>query len=339
MKAIALFQFYFPYVLPRDNDWENQGVAFQFPDILAKVRPRNLEEELFPEDIDKTLSTMQLTLSRLSLPVSSVSRTVKDLCLDRIEVRVEGELESQEDVKTSEVQAKYKQIAVRSCNVFINHCRVVSQSPFIVGVEEHFRFQDERFYIVTPHSISWFEGERGERLPAYEGDVNATATSGAIPSPERGMISMSMIRLNMSLDIEPNLTNSLLLDAKERIITLRIREAILSIGTACEVAANEYLHRKGKFGDTQVKKILKQKVSFAEKRFHLITDLLDGRSLKLEDGAVFDLVEKAYRTRNNVAHEGRAKFDDGGSVIEVDAPLSNKFFDAAERAVNWLSAL
>ncbi|HXH72957.1 MAG TPA: hypothetical protein VNI58_09115, partial [Mariprofundaceae bacterium] len=99
MKAIALFQFYFPYVLPRDNDWQNQRVAFQFPDLLAFVRPRNLEEELFPEDIDKTLSSMQLILSRLSLPASSASHVVKDLCLDRIEVRVEGELESQENVK------------------------------------------------------------------------------------------------------------------------------------------------------------------------------------------------------------------------------------------------
>ncbi|MFZ3079229.1 MAG: hypothetical protein WA109_06040 [Bellilinea sp.] len=338
MKVIALFQFYFPYVLPRDNSWQNQVVVFHFPELLAKVRPRNLEEDLFPNDIDKTLSSMQYTLSRLSLPVSSVSRAVKDLCHDRIEVGVEGELVSKENVRNPELHASYSQTAIFACNTFINHCRVVTHMPFIVGVEEHYRLQDSTFYVVTPHSISWLGEECGEPLPAYLGERNATASPGAILSPERGMVSMSSIMQNMSVDIEPSLVNSLLLDAKERIITLRIREAVLSIGTACEVAANEYLRRKGKANDRQVKKILTQKISFAEKRFHYITDTLDGRSLKREDESIFDLVEKAYRARNNIAHEGRAEFEDEGEITIVDAKISNKFLDAAERAVKWLTS-
>jgi len=161
MKAIALFQFCFPYVLPRHNDWLGRRVGFQFPSFLVKVRPRDLEEELFPNDIDKTLSKIQVGLSRISLPTSSTTRDVRDLCLDRIEVIVEGEVSSKEDVKRSEVQASYKRVAIRGCNVFINHCRVTSQSPFVVGVEEHYRLQDGKYYTLTPHSISWFEGEYG----------------------------------------------------------------------------------------------------------------------------------------------------------------------------------
>jgi hypothetical protein len=77
MKAIALFQFYFTFVFPRDNDWQNQGSAFQFPDLLAQVRPMNLEEELFPRDIDKTLSTMQWRGFRRS-ELSEIRRLVEE---------------------------------------------------------------------------------------------------------------------------------------------------------------------------------------------------------------------------------------------------------------------
>ena len=152
---------------------------------------------------------------------------------------------------------------------------------------------------------------------------------------------MLLIQQSISQSVEPDLVDSLLLDARERVVTLRLREAMLSIGTACEIAANIYLRRKGKDADGQVKKLLGQRVSFAEKRFHLVTDLLDRRSLKREDPIVFDLVEKAYQARNSVAHEGRVVYKDEDSMIEieVDAAIATRFLDAAGIAKGWLAAL
>lgn len=339
MKIIAQFQFYLQYVLPRGDDWQNTGVAFSFPNFVVKVRPRNLEEELFPNEIDKTLSTMQLTLVRISLPTGSLSRIVKDTSFDRLEAIVEGEINSKEEMRNVEIQAAYREVAVRACNIFINHCRVVSQSLFMTGIEEHYRLQDRKYYVLIPHTISWFDGETGIGLPAYEGGVNAAAGSGAIQSPERGSVTMVSIQQSLSKGKDPNLIDSLLLDARERIVMLRFREAVLSICTACEVASNEYLSRKGRVNDAQVKKFLKKNVSFAEKRFDLLTNLISGKSLKVENAATFDLVEKVYRSRNNIAHEGRAIYEDGGSTIEVDAPIATEFLEAAENAVKWLANL
>jgi hypothetical protein len=71
----------------------------------------------------------------------------------------------------------------------------------------------------------------------------------------------------------------------------------------------------------------------------LVTSLISSRSLKKEDFKTFDFIEKAYRARNNVAHEGRAYYEDTGSVIEVDAPRATEFMDYAEKAVSWLASL
>lgn len=325
--------------MPRSDDWHNKGVVFNFPNFVVKVRPRNLEEELFSSEIDKTLSTMQLTLSRISLSIGPISRSVKDICLDKIETIVEGEVNSKDEINNTEIQAAYKKLAVRACNEFIDHCRVVSRSLFMTGIEEHYRLQDRKYYVLIPHTISWFDGETGMGLPAYEGGVNAAAGSGVIQSPERGSVTMVSIQQSLSKGKDPNLIDSLLLDARERIVILRFREAILSICTACEVASNEYLSRKGKVNDAQAKKLLKKKVSFAVKRFDLLTNLISGKSLKGENAATFDLIEKACRSRNNIAHEGCAIYEDGGSTIEVDAPIATEFLEAAENAVKWLANL
>ena len=187
---------------------------------------------------------------------------------------VEGEVSSSEDVKQPDLQAEYRDVAIRCCNLFIDHCRVVTRAPFLVGVEQHYRLQDGRYYVLTPHSISWFDGDSGDSLPAYEGDVNSVATSGAVRSPERGLASMRAIQQSIEQGIQPDLIHSLLLDAEERLVTLRIREAVISLATACEVASNIYIRHQGREDDDQIRRILRQRASFAEKRFHLITTLL-----------------------------------------------------------------
>src|SRR5207248_985234 len=96
----------------------------------------------------------------------------------------------------------------------------------------------------------------------------------------------------------PQLCRSLLLDAEERLRTLRLGEAIIALGTACEVASDDYLQRLGKAQDPQAKRIGRLSVSFAEKRFNLLPTQFSGRSLKIDEPGIFGLVERMYRTRN-----------------------------------------
>lgn len=339
MKAIVVFQFYFTYVLPRADDWPSGHISFQFPEFTVGLHPRNPDEELFPYEIDKTLSTMSLSLARVSLPTGLTSLTVRERCHDRIEARVHGEIDSPSDAKREEIQEKFRDIAVRACNVFLNHCRVAARSPFVIGVERNYGIEDGRFYILTPHTITWFSGEDGSFLPAYEGNVNGTASSGAVRSPESGATSFAAVQQSLQAGEHPNLPQSLIVDAEEYLRTQRLREAIISLGTACEVASNEYLNRTGRSGEPQVKRILSRRDSFAEKRYHLLTDYLNGRSFKNEEFANFELIEKVYRTRNNLAHQGRLFFEEAGSVVDVNQQLATQFLAASEAAILWVTSL
>ncbi len=121
MRAIAVFQFYFPYVLPRAPDWPEAPISFTFPGWTVSVLPRGLNEELFPQDIDKTLSTMSLSLARVTAPTSAVSITVRDRCHDRVEVQVHGEVGSPEDVTRADTQAGFMGVAILACNAFLEH--------------------------------------------------------------------------------------------------------------------------------------------------------------------------------------------------------------------------
>ncbi len=282
---------------------------------------------------------MTLTLARISHPIGMSTLTVRDRCHDRIEVRVHGELVDSGDAKREDVQEVFRDVAIRSCNAFLNHCRVVARTPFVAGVERHYRIEDGQFYVLTPHTVTWFNGEDGSFLPAYEGNVNGAASSGVVRSPESGSASMSLLQQSFQLGEQPSLPRSLIIDAEEHVRTLRLREAVIALGTACEVASNEYLTRSGRSADPQVRSILRSRASFAEKRFHLLPNLLSSRSLKSEDTPNFDLVEKTYRTRNNLAHEGKLFFEDAGTTVNVDQQISTRFIAACELSITWLESL
>jgi hypothetical protein len=169
--------------------------------------------------------------------------------------------------------------------------------------------------------------------------VNGALYSGAVRSPESGATNFAALQQSLQAGEHPNLPRSLIVDAEEHIRTQRLREAVISLGTACEVASNEYLMRIGRSGEPQVRKIIRRHDSFAIKRYHLLTHYLNGRSLKNEDSVNFELVEKTYRTRNNLAHQGRLYFEDAGTIIDVDQRLATQFLAASEAAIIWVEGI
>lgn len=339
MKVVAQFQFYFTFIIPRGNDWPSTFIRMDFPDPgkAVMLRPRPVDEDLFPNDIDQTLAGMTLSLSRLSQPAGSLTLVVRDRCLDRVEARVESDVASLEDVLSSPVQEGFESVAIRATNSFLEHCRVLAEAPFVSGVERHYRLQDGRYYMVNPHTIAWFRGDTGACIPAYEGGVNATAGSGAVRSPERGQIPVRALTDSLSQDELPALALSLLMDAEEQLVLLRLRESILSLASACEVASNVYIEQLNAATDPTVRAILASRASFAEKRFDQIPKHLSGCTLKAEDLASFELLEKLYRERNNIIH-GKAD-PRRGSRLGLEPIELRKRLEASRAAVEWLATL
>lgn len=337
MNFIALVQLYFDYVLPRDDDWFGKRLPFDTGNYKIWVRPRNLDEELFPNEIDKTLSSMDLGLRRLNYPQGQTQLRVTERCHDRIEAQIHGQIG---DLTEFDIEAKgYEilQIAVKCCNVFLAHCRTVSRVPFVHGVERHFRLQDNRFYVLTPYSILWLD-DKGAHLPVYNG-LNSTASSGVVPSAERGHVKFEHVVASLKTDIQPSLPRCFLVDAEEYLRTSRLRESIVSMAMACEVASNDFLQRAGRANDAQVKQILRSSRSFAEKRFHAIPLLISGRSLQVEKATTYTVIENVYRTRNNVVHQGKCVYAEHGQDIEVDERRCAEYLQTVDFTLRWIEGL
>jgi hypothetical protein len=71
-----------------------------------------------------------------------------------------------------------------------------------------------------------------------------------------------------------------------------------------------------------------------------MTNEVDRRSLKRDDLPTFELLEKTYRTRNSLVHAGELGYRDSRrQLVPVDRHQVNRFWEACERALDWLSAL
>jgi len=125
-------------------------------------------------------------------------------------------------------------------------------------------------------------------------------------------------------------------DALECVVTLRIRTAIVHLGTACEIASNLYLSRHNKEADPDVKKILRRRISFAEKHFHRLTNLISHKSLRTEDPEIFATIEEMYKLRNIIVHQGGYS---GAETSSIKTEQAMRFYDAANTAIIWIDNL
>ena len=139
----------------------------------------------------------------------------------------------------------------------------------------------------------------------------------------------------------PPLPYALLADAVWLLTTLAKREAILNAATACEIASNQYMHSHKVTDPKDLAHIAPSHHSFAERRFHDIPLHLSGQSLKVLEPETFRKVELLYKTRNSIAHNAAARYNDPstGAEVQVDIGSATDLIKEAENAVRWILAL
>jgi len=334
MKLLIIYQFYLDYFLPRNDEWENAQFGFEFKDDFISVRPKNASEDLFPNDIDKTLSTMSLSLRKLGFSTSALKRKVEDVAVDRIEVRVETICNNIGELQNEDFREEKFARAVRCCNIFLKHCRVLSENHFLKLLPREYSIKHERYNNLFPHTIAYLNKDNpDERLEVFNG-VNAAASSGAIRSPESGTVDVHKILKTL----EPDFYNSMVVDASEMISTERLSEGILLLAICCETKINKAFNDKG-ISETQLKRYRKPRISFAENYFDVLPSKFISRSLRGEDNQTFTLLEQLYRVRNKIAHEGKCVLElDDGSEREVDESLSIDFLNITKKVLTWVDS-
>lgn len=265
---------------------------------------------------------------------------IRDLCYDRLEVHVYGEVASRDECMTPEAVWRFLGPAATGCNEFLYSCRVAGRDPAIRGVFWHRSFDERSNYFSNPYTVTWYDDADGQPLRDDKGELMHAATA-SVRSPERKPVALTSVEQSLRLGVKPKLTASLLVNAQERLTADQLREAVIDLGSACEIAATQYVERKGMSGDRQVKELQRPRKdrSFAFRHYHLVTMHIDRRSLKADDAAAFDLLEKAYKTWNKLAHAGELAYEEAGRIVPVTRPTANEFFEGCKRAVEWIEKL
>jgi hypothetical protein len=347
MKVVALFQIYLPYFLPRTPEW-SEARYFQFHfDVeghLVNIHPKRADEKLFPSPIDENLSEGIIKVESESIiPIGAPTEIpLRYRIFDRIEAQVYGEVASRDDCLNSDLAFAYRRRAISGCDRFLYLCRLAGRDPDVTGLTWQYSFEDDQCYFEPPHSLIWFDADTKEPLRNAEGQDLWTVSGGSVRSPIRSPLEFGLLTKIFESGNEQHLPIRLLVSAKGRLVADQLHEGIVNLASACEIASTQYVVRKGMDGDPQVKNILgTKKHSFAERRFHQLTLHVDNRSLKIEDADAFDLLEKAYRTRNSVAHNGEMAYKDpsSGMTVPVTRSMANSFFSACERAIDWVESL
>lgn len=338
----CVIQVYFDQFLPTDDSWPER-FGFETDLFRVVVAPRRRGDDLFPEDIDRTMSTMGFTLTPVSAPGGQLATRVGEQVVDRIGVTVIDDSRTPGPMSLSDADVdEMFDTALDVAAGVIAHCRVIAASPWVRGVRREYRPQDQRLYTLNPHTMTWFAGSDAaalDPLPVYEGSINASASSGAVRSPETHRVPFG--QLSESLNVHgrnPDVARELLVTAEERLIQLQLREAVVAIASALEIASEAFVDRHR---TTDLKDIRQDRsLSFAMRQYAEIPNRIAGRSLATDEPDTFRHIEAVYRARNNVAHAGTLEYREAdGSTTPVDRHAARMFLTAARAATTWLDRL
>ena len=330
MKVIAHFQFYLPYLLPRHADWKGRSLQLATDDFEITIMPRDPEEPVILENDRFVLSTRLITRSVADIH-SSKAKTPEDECCDRLHVAVLGTVIDKSTLKDRSVKDQFLGSAMGGANIFIDHCRILSAQPGMTRLTRTVT-SAEITSPQFPYSLWWRNAETGEW---YSGTGSGGSSSVLLHNP----VSWTDLDKQVAQSIRPDLAKLLVLDARLRFNEESFPEAVLFAAMACEVASNLYIERAGEALRAEAEKILEMKVSFAEKRFHLITSRFSSQSYKDADPAGFRTLERLYRVRNTVVHEGFVAEENHIAGPASEAKAVQTFVDAAQKAVKWMSGL
>ncbi len=342
MKIIAVMQFYLDAELPRDPTWAAWPgftlVASKFTAVVSPWDP--FAQDLFPNEIDVSLASMSLELVPLQFRGGKLTKTVAGTVVDRIQVALQWEEPTAPDspplIDLSLAQGR----AVDAANVLIEHLRSSARAAWVPRIRRAWRPEDGNFYILTPWTAAVFDADTRAPLPVFAGGAVAISSPGAMRAPGTGAVLLADLEKSIRLGANPALHNALLIDAETAVQSLAIREAILSMASACEVAAHAYIGAKAGTGAKAYEESLKRpSTSFAGKFYERATEHFSTRSLLKDDPSAFSLLEEMYRERNSLIHSGHLTERLADLELRERQRTVYAYLSAAGRAVDWITTL
>jgi hypothetical protein len=263
---------------------------------------------------------------------------VADVVIDRLIVAIEWNHDGDPTTDTDLIQARLEE-AVTYANFFISHLRAVTGSAHLNRIEVYWHPDDLTFSVQITHSVQWFNLDAGTALPMFQG-LNGFNSAGGIRLPYNGAIEWSEVLSSMSTGTLPPFHLTLLVDAKDALATAGIREAILSIASACDVRINQYVETQTIISRAAADKIIKSPgASFAKRYFDLLPSATCGQSMNAYNAQVFEDIQSCYRQRNGLIHGGDLPDPLADMGIADRLRVVSRWRLSAEKALAWVDSL
>ncbi|MCJ7504323.1 MAG: hypothetical protein MUP80_14875 [Acidobacteriia bacterium] len=338
MKVRFEVKLFLPFLLPRDSKrWGSEPIEYGVGDL--KIGIVVLPQEKAAE-APKPPRNLVLTHSEDTgeFPKSQITSTPHMSFYDVLLVAVTGDLHDVADIYKLEVRSRYINTAIKSARRFFHYCRALAKDTEIFFDTPEVK-PDNLSIDTFPHCEGWYDSQSG--APIGDNTVNKSysefvgARHGLSPVP------WHRIRSAVRSEAEPPLHVLLILDARKALARYQDRVAVVLCAVAVEVAAKTYL--QGSKLDKDILERLEKGLEqdFCNKYFDLLLRLAGAPSLKEEDATGFRALERLFRVRNKVAHEGIPYFEkDGhGTPVPLDHFEVSDLVATAEKAVDWLEVV
>jgi hypothetical protein len=339
MRVKAQHVFYLDFQLPGFNDPDGAlPLGIEHDNQVAIIAPWDRKSELFEGELGQTMRSAEFSLSPVGQPGGRLVRRVADAVIDRLTVAIEWDHDDDPIGDEGLIRLRLEE-AVTYANFFISHLRAVTRSPHLNRIEIYWHPDELTFQVQVPHHVQWIDTSADTALPFFRG-MDAISSAGSIRVPFNGIIEWSAVHESMSTGTLPLFHHALMVDARDALITGDIREAILSIASACEVRINRYAQAQTLISRNAAREITKQSdLPFAKRYFDLLPSRTCGQSLSTFNTQVFEDVQSCYLQRNGLMHG--ADLSDPLKGIGISARLRtvSRWLFSAEQAMTWVDSL
>jgi hypothetical protein len=340
MRVQAQHVFYLDFQLPEFHDPDGSlPIGIHYNDQVAIIAPWDHKGELFDGELGQTLRSAEFLLSPVAQSSGRLVRRVVDIAIDRLMVAIEWDHGGDPLGDENVIQLRLEE-AVTYANFFISHLRAVTRSTHLNRMEVYWHPEDKTFQVQVPYHVQWIDTETNSALPFYR-EMNGLSSLGGIRVPGGGTVEWDDVRKSMSTGTLPEFHRTLLVDARDALTTADIREAILSIASACEVRIERYAETQTIITRTEARQITKPspQLSFAKRHFDLLPSQTCGQSLSAYDTQLFEDVQSCYSQRNRLMHGGELLPPLDGMGIAERLRTVSQWLLSAENAIAWVDSL
>jgi hypothetical protein len=339
VKIQVQHTFYLDFLLPRMDVPEPFMIHISLPDYDAYVMGWDKSELLFHGESGHTIRLAEFTISPVGRPGGSLTRRVRDHVMDRIQVVLEWDADSAPEV-SEDFSYLWRERGVRWANEILDHMRVTAKSIRIRRIRQIWKPNQKRLDLCVPYTQAWFIKDTNTPIPMFTG-VNTMSSTGAVMAPETGSLRWADLGASISRGDKPPLHLSLLIDAEDALTSLSLREAVLSIASACEIRGELFMEEQLKLSKAAARAITRPHngLSFGERYFHLLPMAVCSRSFQQDSPDAFADIEACYAERNRLMHA--AKFSDAFASLDITVQNSAayKWVESTKDLLEWMDDL